>query len=73
MVFIFPNLIHIKTKIYLFSGVKYLLTEKDTDPNVILPNIGISPFHLAIGNDSLVFANKVVQLILQNRGNPDVQ
>jgi ankyrin repeat protein len=40
---------------------------------VILPKRGISPFHLAIGNESEDFAGEVTRLFLQYGGNPNVR
>ncbi|XP_074037159.1 uncharacterized protein [Leptinotarsa decemlineata] len=55
------------------GAVKSLLIEKGADPNIVLPRKGISPFHLAIGCDSNDFTVKVVRLILQHGGNPNVR
>ncbi|CAG9839599.1 unnamed protein product [Diabrotica balteata] len=54
------------------SAVKFVLCEKEADPNIILPTTGISSFHLAIGCDDADFAVNVTRLILQNGGNPNV-
>ncbi|XP_044265698.1 ankyrin repeat and LEM domain-containing protein 1-like [Tribolium madens] len=54
------------------SSVKTLLS-RGADPNLILPKVKISPFHLIIGNDSQDFASTVVSLLLQNGGNPNIR
>ncbi|XP_028128209.1 uncharacterized protein LOC114324549 [Diabrotica virgifera virgifera] len=53
-------------------AVKFLLCEKEADPNIVLPTTGISPFHLAIGGEDVDFAVNVTRLVLQNGGNPNV-
>ncbi|XP_066249378.1 ankyrin repeat and LEM domain-containing protein 1-like [Euwallacea similis] len=55
------------------ESVLSLLTEKGADPNLVLPKKGISPFHLVIGCDSYEFARDVINVILQNGGNPNVR
>ncbi|KAJ8976543.1 hypothetical protein NQ317_017951, partial [Molorchus minor] len=50
-------------------AVKSLLIGKGAD-RIVLPEKGISPFHLVIGCDSNDFAVKVTKLILQYGGNP---
>ncbi|KAK5648343.1 hypothetical protein RI129_003235 [Pyrocoelia pectoralis] len=56
-----------------FRGVKHMLIEKGADPNIILQDTGISPFHLVIGNESEDFSVKTTKLILQCGGNPNVK
>jgi hypothetical protein len=53
--------------------LKTILEKTDANPNVILPNQGISPFHLAVGNESEDFAEEVTRLFLQYGGNPNVR
>jgi ankyrin repeat protein len=53
--------------------LKTVLEKTDANPNVILPNQGISPLHLAIGNESEDFALEVTRLFLQYGGNPNVR
>ncbi|KAF5293023.1 hypothetical protein FQA39_LY13792 [Lamprigera yunnana] len=50
-----------------------MLREKDANPNLVLRDTGISPFHLIIGNESEEFALKTTKLILQCGGNPNVK
>ncbi|KAF5274038.1 hypothetical protein FQR65_LT04436 [Abscondita terminalis] len=54
-------------------GVRYMLLEKHADPNLIIVDTGISPFHLVIGNVSEEFTIKTTKLILQCGGDPNVQ
>lgn len=54
------------------KAVQFLL-EKGSDPNVILPQKGISSFHRIIGCDSLDFTMKATCLALQFGGNPNVK
>jgi ankyrin repeat protein len=53
--------------------LKAILEKTDANPNVILPNQGISPFHLAVGNEAENFALEVIRLFLQYGGNPNVR
>jgi len=51
-----------------------MLLERDgASPNVILPNKGISPFHLVVGSDNEEFAEEATRLFLQHDGNPNVK
>ncbi|XP_031328120.1 ankyrin repeat and LEM domain-containing protein 1-like isoform X2 [Photinus pyralis] len=56
-----------------YRGVKHMLIEKGADPNIILQDTGIAPFHLIIGNESEDFTLKTTKLILQCGGNPNVK
>jgi hypothetical protein len=49
------------------------MEKTDANPNVILPNQGVSPFHLGVGNESEDFALEVTRLFLQYGGNPNVR
>jgi hypothetical protein len=60
-------------KISNFSHLKTVLQNRDANPNVILPKYGISPFHLAVGNESEDFAEEVTRLFLQCGGSPNVR
>jgi hypothetical protein len=53
--------------------LKTILEKTDANPNAILPNQGISPLHLAIGNESEDFDLKVTRLFLQYGGDPNVR
>jgi len=53
--------------------LRTILQERDANPNVILPKKGVSPMHLAIGNESEDFAEKVTRLFLRYGGNPNVR
>nr|XP_022913973.1 ankyrin repeat and LEM domain-containing protein 1 [Onthophagus taurus] len=55
------------------NSIIKLLTEKHADPNLILPEKGISSFHLTIGNESESFALQVTALIIQHGGDPNVK
>ncbi|KAJ4435496.1 hypothetical protein ANN_18112 [Periplaneta americana] len=55
------------------SNLKRILDDAGANPNVIIPKYGISPFHLAIGNDCEEFAENATRLFLQHGGNPNVR
>jgi hypothetical protein len=59
--------------LFCFSHLKTILEKTNANPNVILPNRGISPFHLGVGNESEDFALEVTRLFLQYGGNPNVR
>lgn len=50
-----------------------LLLERGSDPNLILPQKGISSFHRIIGCDSLDFTMKATCSVLQFGGNPNIR
>ncbi|KAJ9591802.1 hypothetical protein L9F63_001619 [Diploptera punctata] len=53
--------------------LRTILEGTDADPNETLPRLGVSPLHLAIGNDSEYFAEEVTRLFLQYGGDPNVR
>ncbi|XP_025837623.1 uncharacterized protein LOC108735333 isoform X1 [Agrilus planipennis] len=61
-----------KHKNHRNSAVEFLL-KKGANANIVLPRVGIAPFHLIIGSNNEDFAKTVVKLILQHGGNPNIQ
>ncbi|XP_017878261.1 uncharacterized protein LOC108623914 [Ceratina calcarata] len=53
--------------------VTTLLLNNEANPNTLIPTYGVTPFHLAIGNDSEAFAEEVTKLFLRHGGNPNVR
>lgn len=56
-----------------FSAINKLLTENEANPNIIIPDRGISPFHLAIGHGSETNAIEITKLFLAHDGNPNIR
>lgn len=50
-----------------------ILLEKQANPNFVIPEKGISPFHLAVGVEPYSFAIEATKLILKNGGDPNVR
>ncbi|KAG7196726.1 hypothetical protein KM043_016064 [Ampulex compressa] len=57
------------------NDIKQVITllNKDADPNVLIPSQGVTPFHLIVGNDCEIFAEKVTKLFLRHGGDPNVR
>ncbi|XP_065222667.1 uncharacterized protein LOC135847159 [Planococcus citri] len=53
--------------------VSILLRDKHADPNVIIPDYDITPFHLAVGHENELFAKEVTKLLLKNGADPNVK
>lgn len=53
--------------------VAILLHDKHADPNVVIPDYDITPFHLAVGHENELFAKEVTKLLLKNGGDPNVK
>lgn len=58
---------------FFFREVWKLLHCAGADPNILIPEKGISPFHLVIGCDCNSFAEEVTRVFLQYNGNPNVR
>ncbi|XP_034237690.1 uncharacterized protein LOC117643117 [Thrips palmi] len=50
-----------------------LLDHNRADPNIVIPEKGVSPFHLVIGSDCAYFAEEATRAFLQRNGNPNVR
>ncbi|XP_046661888.1 uncharacterized protein LOC124355029 isoform X2 [Homalodisca vitripennis] len=50
-----------------------LLSEKGANPNVLLPEYGITPFHLVVANESTNFAVQATDICLQHGADPNVR
>lgn len=57
----------------LYREVAILLREKHADPNVVIPDYDITPFHLAVGHENEQFAKEATKLLLKNGGDPNVR
>ncbi|PSN46708.1 hypothetical protein C0J52_14441 [Blattella germanica] len=57
----------------MYDHLKTILQRTAANPNVILPQLGLSPLHIAVGNESEVFAEEVTRLFLQHGGNPNAR
>ncbi|KAJ1519136.1 hypothetical protein ONE63_011256 [Megalurothrips usitatus] len=55
------------------QDVLTLLDRDGADPNFIIPQKGISPFHLLIGSECSYFAEEATRAFLQRSGNPNVR
>lgn len=55
-----------------FREVTALIQKKQSNPNIVIPEYGITPFHLAVGHENIDFAKDVTKLFLKNGGNPNV-
>ncbi|XP_066599702.1 ankyrin repeat and LEM domain-containing protein 1 homolog [Prorops nasuta] len=53
--------------------IKFLMETGTVNPNTFIPSTGITPFHLAVGNECQDFAIEVTKLFLQCGGNPNVR
>ena len=50
-----------------------MVLSNDADPDIIIPERGISPFHLIAGSENDDFALEVVKIFLQRGANPNVK
>ncbi|XP_025419352.1 uncharacterized protein LOC112689739 isoform X2 [Sipha flava] len=53
--------------------VNTLLSQNKANPNVLIPDEGMTAFHLAAGHENLAFGKVVTSLFLHNGGNPNVR
>ncbi|XP_054284657.1 uncharacterized protein LOC129001420 [Macrosteles quadrilineatus] len=53
--------------------IEMLVSERGANPNVLLPEYGISPFHLVVANESTTFAVRATDLCLQHGADPNVR
>lgn len=54
------------------SQVASLLLEKRANPNIIIPDYGIAPFHLAVGHENERFSKEITKFMLKNGGDPNL-
>lgn len=54
------------------STVTDLLIHSDIDPNALIQDKGVTPFHLIVGNQSETFAFKITKIFLRCGGDPNV-
>ena len=59
--------------IKIFRQLTILLSNKEADPNILMPIHGVTPFHLVIGIESLQFAENATKLFLQHKADPNVK
>lgn len=57
---------------YSFRQVNSLLSQKKANPNILIPEEMMTPFHLAAGHENLAFGKVVTSLFLHNGGDPNV-
>lgn len=50
-----------------------LLDRDGADPNTVISEKGVSPFHLVIGSECTYFAEEATRAFLQRNGNPNVR
>lgn len=50
-----------------------LLSQNKANPNILIPEEGMTPFHLAAGHENLAFGKIVTSLFLHNDGDPNVR
>ncbi|XP_071447239.1 ankyrin repeat and LEM domain-containing protein 1 isoform X2 [Hetaerina americana] len=55
------------------DAVKDLVNRKGANPDIILPNYGISVFHLAVGIEPISFSKEITATFLLSGGNPNVR
>lgn len=55
-----------------FSNIIVLLEKHNANPNIIIPKLGISPFHFAAGYEGLSFAENVIEIFLKKNANPNL-
>lgn len=56
-----------------FRQVNTLLYKNKANPNVLIPEEGMTSFHLAAGHENLAFGKVVTSLFLHNGGDPNVR
>lgn len=59
--------------IFPFRQIETLLTERGANPNVLLPEYGIAPFHMVVANESTKFAVQATDICLQHGADPNVR
>lgn len=58
---------------FYYSQTVMLLEIKKVNPNILLPEYGISPFHLVIGSEDRKFAYLATKECLLNGADPNVR
>lgn len=54
--------------------VKWLLLQKNADPNLVLPKEGVSPMHVLAGFENECFSVEVLEIVLEERdGDPNIR
>jgi len=56
----------------LFRQVNTLLSQNKANPNILIPEEGMTAFHLAAGHENLAFGKVATSLFLHNGGDPNV-
>lgn len=54
------------------SNIIVLLEKFNSNPNRIIPKMGISPIHFVCGHEDEEFSEKVVELFLKKKGDPNL-
>lgn len=57
----------------MFRQVNTLLSQNKANPNVLIPEEGMTAFHLAAGHENVAFGKVATSLILHNGGDPNVR
>uniref|UniRef100_A0A2S2P3M9 Uncharacterized protein n=1 Tax=Schizaphis graminum TaxID=13262 RepID=A0A2S2P3M9_SCHGA len=58
--------------LFLFRQVNTLLSQNKANPNILIPEEGMTAFHLAAGHENLAFGKVATSLFLHNGGDPNV-
>jgi len=53
--------------------VNFLLCRNKANPNILIPEDGMTAFHLAAGHENVAFGKVAVSLFLHNGGDPNVR
>jgi len=56
-----------------FRQVNSLLSQNKASPNILIPEEGMTPFHLAAGHENMAFGKVVTSLFLHSGGDPNVR
>ncbi|XP_070506582.1 ankyrin repeat and LEM domain-containing protein 1-like [Chironomus tepperi] len=54
------------------SNIIVLIEKHNADPNVIIPKLQIAPIHFAVGFENVSFAEKVTELFLKKKADPNL-
>lgn len=57
----------------VFRQIETLLAERGANPNTLLPEYGIAPFHMVVANESTRFAVHATDICLQHGADPNVR
>lgn len=50
-----------------------LLVKKEANPNIVIPEYGVAPIHLAVGTEDINFGCEATKLFLRHGGDPNVR